>query len=103
MDGGCGGLHGRGVVAAVVAEDVGERVEEAARGHERFTAGDGEVEEGGGGVLLGEGCRGVECFREVGDCALVGDYGSDFRVVLGEEAELAEGGGSGLVGYGAQL
>lgn len=43
----------------MVAERVGERVEQAARGHEGFAGGDREVEEGRGGVFLGGGGGGV--------------------------------------------
>lgn len=45
MEGGGGGLDGEGGGGGggVVAEDVGERVKEAARGDESVAAGDGEV------------------------------------------------------------
>lgn len=52
VEGGGGGLGGGG--GGWVTENVGEGVEEATGGHEGLAAGDGEVEESGGGVLLGD-------------------------------------------------
>lgn len=71
-----------------MAERVGEGVEEAARGHEGVRGGDGEVEEGGGGVLLERFRRGVEGFGEVRDCAEVGNDEAAVWVVLGYQPEL---------------
>lgn len=84
-----------------MAERVGKRVEEAGCGHKGVFGGDGEIEESGGCVVLGDRGGGVEEFGNIGDCAGVGDYGSGIRVGFGEEAELGDGVGSGLVGYGA--
>lgn len=104
MERGGGGLDGGGRRGgAVVAERVGDGVEEAARGDEGVAAGDGEVEEGGGCVLLGGVGSRVEGLGQVGDGAGFGYQGPALFVVLGDEPELRERLGSGLLRDGAEL
>lgn len=52
---------------------------------------------------MGNGTGGVEGFGDVRDGAGGDDNGSGFRVVFGEETELAERLDSGLFGHGAEF
>lgn len=87
----------------MITEDVGECVEEATGGHQSVLGGDGDVEEGSGGVLLSLVGGGVEGLGEIRNGSGVGDERPAFGVVLGDEPKLTEGLGPCLLGDGAQL
>lgn len=87
----------------MVRDHVRDRVEDATCRHERVLLRDGEVEQCGGGVLLGSVRGRVERFGYIRDCASFGDYGSGFRVLLRHEPKLAEGVDASGFGDGAEL